>query len=217
MAEPRVLVPAERIQRAILLIRRQKVMLDADLAVLYGVSTKRLNEQVRRNASRFPRDFMFRLTAREVRALRSQIATLKKARGEHRKYLPYAFTQEGVAMLSSVLRSPRAIQVNIVIMRAFVRLRPMLASTEALAGKLETLEKKYDTQFKVVFDAIRQLMSPPVASRRTIGFRPPPGEDSLNRLRPGQTKGKRLQRRPAPRPARGLVLCTPIRFPGRDG
>src|SRR5712692_9617820 len=136
-------------------------MLDADLAALYEVSVKRLNEQVARNRDRFPEDFMFQLTPDEADSLRSQTATLKTgARGQHRKYLPFAFTEQGVAMLSSVLRSPRAVLVNIEIMRAFVRLRRMLASHAELARKLANLEKKYDAQFKVVFDAIRQLMTP---------------------------------------------------------
>src|SRR5437879_2627999 len=137
MSKKSAIVPAERIERAILLIRGQKVMSDADLALLYGVSIKRLNEQVRRNANRFPGDFMFRLTAAEAHALRSQFATLKRGRGAHRKYLPYAFTQEGVAMLSSVLHSPRAIRVNIEIMRVFVRLRGLVGSNDALARKLD--------------------------------------------------------------------------------
>ena len=135
-------------------------MLDADLAVLYGVSTKRLNEQVRRNRSRFPDDFMFQLTAEEVRSLRSQFATSKQGRGG-RRYAPLVFTEQGIAMLSTVLNSERAIQVNIEIMRAFVRLREMIATHKELARKLEALEKRYDAQFKVVFDAIRELMAPP--------------------------------------------------------
>jgi hypothetical protein len=145
-------------------------MLDSDLSELYGVTTKRLNEQLRRNLARFPEDFMFQLTEPETQFLRSQIATSKKGRGG-RRYLPYAFTEQGVAMLSSVLGSERAVQVNIEIMRAFVRLRRMLASHADLARKLEALEKKYDAQFKVVFDAIRQLMAPPEPKRRPIGFR----------------------------------------------
>ena len=145
-------------------------MLDADLAELYGVSVKRLNEQVRRNIKRFPVDFMFQLTREEHDSLRSQIATLKGRRGEHRKYLPYVFTEQGVAMLSGILNSERAIRVNIEIMRAFVRLRQILASNAQLARKLDALEKKYDAQFKLVFDVIRQLMTPPEPNRRKIGF-----------------------------------------------
>jgi len=179
-ARPRVLqacmaaltpsIPAH-VQRAILLLRGHRVMLDAHLAALYGVSVKRLNEQVGRNRERFPEDFMFQLSADEAASLRSQIATLETgARGQHRKYLPYAFTEQGVAMLSSVLRSPRAVQVNIEIMRAFVRLRRMLQTNAELAKKLDALEAKYDTQFKEVFQAIRQLMSPPEKPRRKIGY-----------------------------------------------
>jgi hypothetical protein len=143
-------------------------MLDADLAVLYGVGVKILNQAVRRNSERFPDDFMFQLTSQEVMALRSQVVTLKAGRGEHRKYRPYAFTEQGVAMLSSVLRSSRAVRVNIEIMRAFVRLRQMLASNADLLRKLEALESKYDAQFRVVFEAIRELMEPPA---KQIGFR----------------------------------------------
>jgi hypothetical protein len=160
------------ISRCIYVIRGHKAMLDVDLAELYGVTTKRLNEQVKRNRKRFPADFMFRLTAAEagtVMSLRSQIATLK--RGRHRKYLPYVFTEQGVAMLSSVLRSPRAVHVNIAIMRAFVSLREMLASHRDLAARLEQMEKTYDAQFKVVFDAIRALIEAPPGSTRKIGFR----------------------------------------------
>jgi len=182
MPKQGAVVPAERIERAIFLIRDHRVMLDADLAVLYGVPTKRLAEQVRRNSRRFPTDFMFRLTAVEARILRSRIATSSFGRGwGGRRYAPYAFTEQGVAMLSSVLRSSRAVQVNIAIMRAFVRLRRMLTSNESLARKLDALERKYDAQFKVVFDAIRQLMSPPAAGRRTIGFRPRAGRDNVSR------------------------------------
>lgn len=144
-------------------------MLDSDLSELYGVTTKRLNEQVRRNLARFPEDFMFQLTEAEAQFLRSQFATSKRGRGG-RRYLPYAFTEQGVAMLSSVLGSDRAVQVNIEIMRAFVRLRRMLASHADLARKLQALEKKYDAQCKVVFDAIRELMKPPDPKKRPIGF-----------------------------------------------
>jgi hypothetical protein len=158
------LVPAGRIEKSILLIRGQKVMLDADLAALYGVETRALVQAVKRNLDRFPEDFMFRLTGNEVDSLRSQFVILKTGRGQHRKYLPYAFTQEGVAMLSSVLHSERAVRVNIAIMRAFVRLREMVVSNTELARRLDELEKKYDAQFRVVFEAIRQLMAPSTAS-----------------------------------------------------
>jgi hypothetical protein len=169
VSKNRSLIPIERIERMILLIRGQKVMLDSDLAELYGVTTKRLNEQVRRNLSRFPEDFVFQLTESESDLLRSQIATSKTGRGG-RRYLPYVFTEQGVAMLSSVLNSERAIKVNIEIMRAFVRLRQILASNKELAKKLNELEKKYDAQFKIVFDVIRELMRTPEPKKRPIGF-----------------------------------------------
>jgi hypothetical protein len=161
------------IERCIYVIRGHKVMLDIDLAKLYEVQIGRLNEQVKRNRKRFPADFMFRLTAAEAQTilgLRSQSATLK--RGEHRKYLPYVFTEQGVAMLSSVLHSERSIAVNIAIMRAFVRLREMLATHKELARKLRQMEKKYDAQFKEVFETICRLMEPEPAQieRRRIGF-----------------------------------------------
>ena len=159
MIKPGALVP-EVIQSRILLIRGQKVMLDSHLADLYGVTTKRLNEQVRRNLKRFPVDFMFQLTIEDYEVLRSHFATLKKGRGRHRKYLPCVFTEQGVAMLSSVLNSERAIFVNIEIMRAFVRLREILSTHKDLTRKLEELEKKYDQQFRIVFEAIRQLIHP---------------------------------------------------------
>lgn len=164
------LITLERIEKRILLFRCHKVMLDSDLAELYGVQTKVFNQAVKRNKSRFPPDFMFQLNQQEATALRSQIVTLKGGRGQHRKYRPYVFTEQGVAMLSTVLNSERAIQVNIEIMRAFVRLREMIASNKQLARHLTELEKKYDLQFKVVFDAIRELMAPPESPRRRIGF-----------------------------------------------
>lgn len=168
-----VRVSTDRVAERIMFVRGQKVMLDSDLAELYEVETKVLNQAVKRNIERFPVDFMFQLTAEEAAGLRSQSVTLKIGRGQHRKYQPYAFTEQGVAMLSSVLRSERAIHVNIEIMRAFVRLRLMLASNAELARKLAALEKKYDAQFKVVFDAIRELMTPPdPKKKRSIGFAP---------------------------------------------
>jgi hypothetical protein len=161
----------ERIESRILVIHGQKIMLDASLAGLYEVTTKALNQAVKRNLGRFPGDFMFQLTAGEATLLRSQSVTLKTGRGRHRKYQPYAFTEQGVAMLSSVLRSERAVLVNVEIMRAFVRLRRMLETHADLARKLAALERKYDAQFKSVFDAIRELMAPPVPKpRRRIGF-----------------------------------------------
>jgi len=163
------LVPAEKIEKAILLIREQKVMLDSDLSDLYGVQTKVLVRAVKRNIDRFPADFMFQLSNEEFEDLRFHFGTSSDWGG--RRYPPYAFTEQGVAMLSGVLRSPRAVQVNIEIMRTFIRLRQMLASNAALARKLDDLEKKYDAQFKEVFEAIRQLMTPPEPKRRAIGFR----------------------------------------------
>jgi hypothetical protein len=158
-------------------VRGQKVLLDSDLAELYGVATKVLVQAVKRNLQRFPADFMFRLTDQDLRALRSQIVTLDEAqerpkgRGRHAKYAPYAFTEQGVAMLSSVLRSERAVQVNVQIMRAFVRLRGLIGQNRELARRLDDLESRYDRQFKVVFDAIRELMTPPApAPKRRIGF-----------------------------------------------
>ena len=168
----------ERIERRILVLRDARVMLDGDLAALYGVPTRALNQAVKRNRVRFPADFMFQLTRAEHEALRSQFVILKRGRGRHRKYLPYAFTEQGVAMLSSVLRSKRAVLVNVEIMRAFVRLRVMAGSIAELRRKVGNLEKKYDAQFKVVFDAIRQLMEPAIpVTRRAIGFRPLGSED----------------------------------------
>ena len=143
-------------------------MLDSDLAELYGVEVSQLKRQVRRNLDRFPADFMFEPSKPEYRTLRRHFGILK--RGEHSKYPPYVFTEQGVAMLSGVLHSKRAIRVNVEIMRTFVRLRRLLASNAQLARKLELLEKKYDAQFKVVFDAIRQLMTPPEPKKRSIGF-----------------------------------------------
>ena len=166
------LISSDTLTGSILVIRGHKVMLDADLAALYGVETKALNQAVRRNIERFPDDFMLQLTSDEAAGLRSQTVTLKTGRGQHRKYLPFAFTEQGVAMLSSVLKSPRAIQVNIEIMRAFVRLRQMVTSNADLERKLNALERKYDGQFKIVFAAIRELTEPaPKKKGRPIGFR----------------------------------------------
>jgi hypothetical protein len=164
------IVPAERIENCIYLLRGQRVLLDDDLAMLYEVETKTLNRAVKRNFRRFPEDFIFQLSAKEFENLRYQIGTSK--RGD-RRYPPYAFTEQDVAMLSSVLHSKRAIQVNIEIMRAFVHLRKMLNSNADLARKLAALEKKYDAQFSVVFDAICELMTPPEPKKkRSIGFAP---------------------------------------------
>jgi ORF6N domain len=167
---PSSIVPHERIEQSILVIRGQKVILDTDLAVLYDVPTKSLNLAVRRNADRFPADFMFRLTTAEWQRLRFQIETSKKRGG--RRYPPYAFTENGVAMLSSVLNSKRAIQVNVAIMRVFTRLRQLLASHADLIRRLDEMENKYDKQFRAVFEAIRELMAPPVVPPKPpIGFK----------------------------------------------
>jgi hypothetical protein len=164
-------VPAEIIERKIYLIRGHKVMLDTDLAELYDVETRALNQAVKRNLGRFPEDFMFQLTAEEEAALSSQIVILKSGRGRHRKYLPYVFTEQGVAMLSSVLNSNRAVQVNIAIMRVFVKIRTLLASHADLLRRLDAMEEKYDEQFRIVFEAIRQLLDPePVPPKNRIGF-----------------------------------------------
>jgi hypothetical protein len=182
-----VVVESQLVERAILALRGHRVLLDCDLAPLYGVPVRVLNQAVKRNIQRFPADFMFQLTPEEAVRSRSKSVTLnaqlleitplsavtrlRSNRGTNLKYLPHAFTEQGVAMLSSVLRSPRAIQVNIEIVRAFVRLRQMLGANAELADKLAALEKKYDAQFRAVFDAIRELMRPPVEPARRIGFR----------------------------------------------
>ena len=166
----------EQIEKLIYLIRGQKVMLDDDLATLYEVSMKRLNEQVHRNIERFPADFMFQISEAELdslHSLRSQFATSKQEGRGGRRYLPYAFTEHGILMLSSVLRSRRAIQVNIAIMRTFVEMRKMLLSYAELASRIGKLEESYDEQFRIVFDALRQLMAPPSSTEneQKIGFR----------------------------------------------
>jgi hypothetical protein len=168
------LVPARRIERAILVLRGQKVILDSDLAAFYGVTTKRLNEQLKRNADRFPADFAFQLTAEEHAALRSHFATLKTGRGQHRKFRPYAFTEHGALMAASVLNSPSAVAMSVLVVRAFVRLRSLLASHARLAAKLEELERRlasHDEQIVVLFDAIRGLMEPERKPLRRIGFK----------------------------------------------
>ncbi|HYJ85982.1 MAG TPA: ORF6N domain-containing protein [Pyrinomonadaceae bacterium] len=172
-----VLVSVQIVERRICLIRGHKVMIDVDLADLYEVPTKRLNEQVRRNRKRFPKDFMFRLTKTEAEALRSQFATsktsAKPSRGG-RRYLPYAFTEQGVAMLSSVLNSERAIEVNIAIMRAFVKLRQLLESNEELNRKFAAVIRKlatHDKCFTIVFDELKKLNEPPTRARKQIGFK----------------------------------------------
>jgi phage regulator Rha-like protein len=165
-------VSVERIERKIYFIRDQKVMLDSDLAQLYQVQTKNLNKAVKRNLDRFPEDFMFRITPEEIESLRFQIGTSNTSQGG-RRYLPYVFSEHGVAMLSSVLNSKRAVQVNIVIVRTFIKLREVLSTHKDLARRIDDLDLKYqehDQELKVVFDAIRKLISTPEPSKRKIGF-----------------------------------------------
>ncbi len=175
----------ENVAQLVFFIRGEKVMLDADLAMLYGVEARSLNQAVSRNRKRFPADFMFQLSEKEYEGIRSQFVTAsggkklnssqtvmssRKHRG--RSYRPYAFTEQGVAMLSSVLRSSRAVEVNIAIMRTFVQLRRLMDGNADLARKIEDLEKKYDEQFAVVFEAIKQLIAPPAPTKKQIGFHP---------------------------------------------
>jgi hypothetical protein len=162
------LIPMERIERTILLIRAEKVMLDLDLAAIYGVTTKMLNQAVKRNAGRFPSDFMFQLTATEKNEVVTNCDHLDRLKFS--PHLPYAFTEHGALMLANVLNNERAISTSVMVVRAFVHLREMLSSNAELSRKLEALEQKYDVQFKVVFNAIRELMSPPVKPKREIGF-----------------------------------------------
>ena len=162
-------VPIKNLINKIIFLRGQKVMLDSDLAELYGVETKMLKRAVRRNIDRFPADFMFEISNDEYISLRSQFGTLK--RGQHSKYLPYAFTEQGIAMLSSVLHSERAIKVNITIMRAFVKLRELLLTNKELNQKLQKIEAKYDKQFKIVFEVLKELMEKPKQPRKEIGFK----------------------------------------------
>ncbi len=161
------LIPSERIERAILLIRGQKIMLDADLAAIYGVTTKRLNEQFKRNRQRFPMDFAFQLTSEEFDNLRSQFATSSWG---GRRYPPVAFTEHGAVMLAAVLNSPRAITTSVEIVRAFIRLRELLATHRDLSRRLDELEAKYDKQFAVVFNAIRELMAPKNQKPKEMGY-----------------------------------------------
>jgi hypothetical protein len=172
MSEATALIPADGIERCIFLVRGHKVMLDSHLAALYGVETKQLNRAVRRNLDRFPPDFMFQLAPEELAHLRFRIGTSNVGRGG-RRYAPYAFTEQGVAMLSSVLHSRRAVQVNVAIMRAFVRLREALSLHKELAHKLAELERKiegHDESIRTLFEAIRQLMTPQETPRKEIGF-----------------------------------------------
>lgn len=173
MSEERYSIAIEEIARKILILRGQRVILDRDLAILYGVTTKRLNEAVRRNARRFPADFLFRLTLDETELSRSQIATLKSGRGKNIKYLPHAFTEHGAIQAANVLNNPRAIEVGVYVVRAFIRLRELLASNKELAQKLDQLERKYkhhDKAIAAMLSTIRQLMNPPLPGRRGIGF-----------------------------------------------
>lgn len=171
MPKTNAIVPVERIESRILLIRSHRVMLDSDLAELYGVTTKRLNEQVKRNKERFPADFMFQLTSEETKSLRSQIATSKRG---GRRYRPYAFTEHGAIMAASVLNTHRAIEVSVYVVRAFVKLRQVLRTHKQLARKLAELEKRiegHDEEIMALFEAIRQLMEPPEKPAKRIGFR----------------------------------------------
>ncbi|MBV8209797.1 MAG: ORF6N domain-containing protein [Burkholderiaceae bacterium] len=167
----------ETIASRILLVRGVRVLLDSDLAALYGVPTKRFNEAVKRNTAKFPADFMFQLTPEDFNALRSQFATLKTGRGQHRKYMPYAFTEHGALMVAMVLASPRAVEVSVYVVRAFVQQRDLLASNKELAQRLRELERRlenglaaHDVAIADILAAIRQLMNPPELSRRPIGF-----------------------------------------------
>ena len=168
------IVPTALINQKIFFVRGTRVMLDTDLAQLYGVATKNLNKAVKRNASRFPSDFMFQLSSKDLQSLRFQFGTSKPGRGG-RRFAPYAFTEQGVAMLSSVLRSARAVQVNVAIMRTFVRLREMLATHEELRRKIDVMEKRYDARFQAVFETIRQMLETPIPAKKPIGFHARPG------------------------------------------
>ena len=178
MSADAVVVAVDAIAGRILTLRGQRVIVDTDLAALYGVPTKRLNEQVRRNAQRFPADFMFEISQEEWDALRSQFATLKTGRGQHRKYLPYAFTEHGAIMAATVLNSPRAVDVSIYVVRAFVQLRELLAGNKELAKRVDALESRMERKLLTqdqaiagILDAIRELMAPPSApKKRPIGF-----------------------------------------------
>jgi hypothetical protein len=163
------IVPTALINQKIFFVRGTRVMLDADLAQLYGVATKNLNKAVKRNASRFPSDFMFQLSSKDLHGMRFQFGTSKPGRGG-RRFAPYAFTEQGIAMLSSVLRSARAVQVNVAIMRTFVRLREMLATHEELRRKIDVMEKRYDARFQAVFETIRQMLETPIPAKKPIGF-----------------------------------------------
>lgn len=164
------ILPASTISQKIYFLRKARVMLDSDLAQLYGVPTSNLNQAVRRNSNRFPKDFMFQLTKREAGVLRSQFAISNKEGRGGRRYSPYVFTEQGVAMLSSVLHSDRAVQVNIAIMRAFLQLRALIATHEDLRRKILEMEKRYDSKFHAVFATLRQMLETPIPPKRQIGF-----------------------------------------------
>ncbi|MEI6177772.1 MAG: ORF6N domain-containing protein [Verrucomicrobiota bacterium] len=184
---------ADRLALLVHLLRGEKAILDSDLARLYGVETKALNQAVQRNQDRFPSDFMFQLSQDEMESLRSQFVTLKQ--GQHRKYPPYAFTEQGIAMLSSVLRSPRAVEVNIAIMRTFVQLRRLMDSNALLADKIEQLERKYanhDQQFQIVFEAIKKLITSPSKPSKELGFH------TIASSVKGKQSSKRIQSSPKP-------------------
>ena len=194
MPRDETVVPLAEIERRILTVRGQKIMLDSDLAHLYGVPTKRLNEQVRRNLGRFPPDFMLQLTAEEASTLRSQIATSKPGRGG-RRYLPYAFTEYGAIMLANVLNTPRAAEVSVYVVRAFVRLRQLAGTNAAMAEKLAELDRRvmgHDEAIRSLVRTIRQLMAPPEPRPKRIGFR-------VEEARPGY-RTRRLRRTPIPTP-----------------
>jgi ORF6N domain len=170
IAKTSSLLPSASIRPKIYFLRKTRVMLDSDLAQLYGVTTSQLNQAVRRNRTRFPKDFMFQLTRRDLDILKSQIVISKAVGSGGRRFLPYAFTEHGIAMLSSVLHSDRAVQVNIAIMRAFLQLRSMLATHEDLRRKINEMEKRYDAKFHAVFATLRQMLETPIPPRRQIGF-----------------------------------------------
>ena len=177
MTDQTALMPIEHIARSILVLRGQRVLLDTDLAVLYGVPTKRFNEQVKRNLARFPADFMFQLSTEEAGALRSQFATLNVGRGQHRKYLPFAFTEHGALMAATILNSSRAVEMSIYVVRAFIQLRELLTSNKELAKKLDELETRiarklasHDEAIAGILRTLRELMAPPETKKRPIGF-----------------------------------------------
>ena len=173
MASSKSLVTTEDITRAIIILRGHRILLDSELAKIYGTTTKRLNEQIKRNRDRFPKDFMFQLTTEEAERSRSQIATLNSGRGQNIKYRPYAFTEHGAIQVANVLNSPRAIAMGVYVVRAFVQLRDLFASNKTLAQKFSELEhklKKHDDAITAILSAIRELMNPPMPKRRGIGF-----------------------------------------------